>query len=124
MAEYLRYVLKNIEPLRIADDSTSQNGQTVTLRYIPGTTIRGDKELFPSPKGFYEDKTTTVGKKKLENVVVNGELTSGNKRASLGRFCYLDGDCIHYYFIVILKKLKADRNRLLLIFFEKYFLHL
>lgn len=131
MAEYLRYVLKNIEPLRIADDSTSQNGQTTTLRYIPGTTIRGlvvnalakeanfeqikkqlfsekvrflnayitagNKELFPSPKGFYENKTITEGKKKLENVVINGELTSGNKRASLGRYCYMDGECIHYY---------------------------
>ena len=41
MAEYLRYVIKNIEPLRIADDSISQNGQTATLRYIPGSTIRG-----------------------------------------------------------------------------------
>ena len=144
MAEYLRYVLKNIEPLRIADDSTSQNGQTVTLRYIPGTTIRGlvvntlakradfeqikknlftekvrflnayitagDKELFPSPKGFYEDKTTTVGKKKLENVVVNGELTSGNKRASLGRFCYLDGDCIHYYSVDTGSDMKLRMN--------------
>ena len=144
MAEYLRYVLKNIEPLRIADDSTSQNGQTVTLRHIPGTTIRGlvvnalakradfeqikknlftekvrflnayitagDKELFPSPKGFYEDKTTTVGKKKLENVVVNGELTSGNKRASLGRFCYLDGDCIHYYSVDTGSDMKLRMN--------------
>ena len=39
--KYIRYIVKNDEPLRIADDSTSQNGQTVTLRYIPGTTIRG-----------------------------------------------------------------------------------
>ena len=41
MTEYIKYQIKNIEPLRIADDSTSQNGQTTTLRYIPGTTIRG-----------------------------------------------------------------------------------
>ena len=41
MARYLRYVIKNIEPIRIADESTSQRGQTNTLRYIPGTTIRG-----------------------------------------------------------------------------------
>ena len=30
-----------MEPLRIADDSTSQSGQTNTLRYIPGSSIRG-----------------------------------------------------------------------------------
>lgn len=41
MAKYLRYVIKNIEPIRIADESTSQSGQTNTLRYVPGTTIRG-----------------------------------------------------------------------------------
>ena len=39
--KYLKYILKNIEPLRIADDSISQSGQAVTLRYIPGTTMKG-----------------------------------------------------------------------------------
>ena len=94
--KYIRYIVKNDEPLRIADDSTSQDGQTVTLRYIPGTTIRGyivnqlvytlgeqfdkykrdlisgqivymnaylyenNRELLPSPKGFYEDKTVVM----------------------------------------------------------------
>ena len=38
---YIRYILKNIEPLRITDDSTSQYGQIDTLTYIPGMTIRG-----------------------------------------------------------------------------------
>lgn len=41
MAKYLRYVIRNIEPLRIADDSTSQRGQTAALHYIPGSTMRG-----------------------------------------------------------------------------------
>lgn len=41
MSEYLRILFQNLEPVRIADDSTSQSGQTVTLRYIPGTAIRG-----------------------------------------------------------------------------------
>ena len=40
MAKYLRYVIKTVEPIRISDDSMSQSGQTDTLRYIPGTTIR------------------------------------------------------------------------------------
>lgn len=38
---YIRYILKNVEPLRITDDSTSQYGQIDTLTYIPGMTIRG-----------------------------------------------------------------------------------
>ena len=41
VAGYIKYIIKNIEPIRIADDSTSQNGQTSALKYIPGTTIRG-----------------------------------------------------------------------------------
>ena len=41
MAVYLNYLLENTEPLRIADDSTSQMGQTLSLDYIPGSTIRG-----------------------------------------------------------------------------------
>lgn len=131
MFRYFRYEIKNIEPLRIANDAGSQSGQTVTLRYILGTTIRGfiinsaarekdfeekkkvlfsDKvrylnaymmengeELIPSPKGFYEDKTVVEGKKKLQNVVVHGEFSNGYKRAAIGRYCYMDSDCIYYY---------------------------
>lgn len=131
MAQYLRYVLKNIEPLRISDDSSSQSGQTVSLRYIPGTTIRGlvinrlagssefevkkklllsgkvrylnaclmaeDRELMPSPKGFYEDKVQVQGRKEIQNVVIDGRFTEGFKRAALGRFCDIQGDTIVYY---------------------------
>ncbi len=39
--KYLRIQLKNTEPLRISDDSVSQNGQTDTLTYIPGSALRG-----------------------------------------------------------------------------------
>lgn len=131
--KYIKYKLKNVEPLRIADDSTSQSGQTVTLRYIPGTTIRGyvvnqlavslgsefekykkalisgkvtylnaylcenDRELVPSPKGFYEDKTVVEGKKEIQNVVIDGQFSEGFKRADLGRFCYFEDGCIYYY---------------------------
>lgn len=41
MSEYLKIVMQNLEPLRISDDSTSQSGQTVSIRYIPGTAMRG-----------------------------------------------------------------------------------
>ena len=41
MARYLKYIIENEEPVRIADDSRSQSGQTETLHYIAGSTIRG-----------------------------------------------------------------------------------
>lgn len=132
MTKYLRYVIRNIEPLRIADDSLSQKEQTATLRYIPGSTIRGlvinslakeadfeeiketlfsekvrylnaypvkeNKELLPSPKGFYEDKTEKEGKKEIQNILIPERKKQGTfKRAALGKFSYLDEDCIYYY---------------------------
>lgn len=39
--KYLRVEIKNIEPLSISDDSTSQSGQVCCCRYIPGATLRG-----------------------------------------------------------------------------------
>lgn len=131
MSEYLKIVLQNLEPVRIADDSTSQSGQTVSLRYIPGTALRGvvvnalakdadfeeikktlfsskvrylnafltdgERELLPSPKGFYEDKTEAKGRKEIRNVVIGGEFPEGQKRAALGRFCRIEDGCIYYY---------------------------
>ena len=155
MAKYLRYVIRNIEPLRIADDSTSQRGQTATLHYIPGSTVRGlvvnalckddkfeilqkelfsakirflnaypitemeiegektkIKELIPSPKGFYEDKTE-CNKKEIRNIVVDGGFSGeGWKRASLGRYCYLNDDCIYYYQVETGSDLKIKKNLL------------
>ncbi len=144
MSRYIKYVIKNIEPLRIADDSSSQNGQTITLRYIPGSAIRGylinqlaketnfeeiKKELFstktkylnayltvdgkallPSPKGFYENKQECTGKKQIQNVVVNKEFSGECKRASLGRYCYMQGDCIYYYNVDTSSDLKIKIN--------------
>ena len=144
MSTYLKYTIKNMEPVRIVDDSNSQSGQTETLRYIPGTTIRGmiihalsekqdfeeikkelfssrvrylnayistdDEELLPSPKGFYEDKTNVEGKKQIQNVVLNGEFSEGYKRAALGRYCYMESDCIHYYNVDIGSDMKIKIN--------------
>ena len=155
--EYIKYIIRNKEPLRIADDSTSQSGQTVTLRYIPGTTMRGyiinkmapssdfeqlKEELFseqvkylnaylcvkeknneknsrvrfktlvPSPKGFYENKKEVDGKKQIENVVINGAFTGGYKRASLGRYCYIQDNCVYYYNVSTASdmKIKIDQK--------------
>lgn len=144
MPGYLRYVLRNMEPVRIADDSTSQNGQTNSLRYIPGTTIRGlvinalageddfeqikkllfsdevrylngylmenGRELLPSPKGFYEDKSVTDGVKAIQNVVVNGDFTEGYKRAQVGRYCYIENGCIRYYSVPTGSDMKIKIN--------------
>lgn len=131
MSRYLKYMIKNVEPLRIADDNTSQHGQTDTLRYLPGSTVRGlvinelagksgfeaykkplfsgeicflnaypgneGQELIPSLKGFYEDKKEEKDgeEKKLNNVLVQ-DVEPGYKRASLGNFCYVEENCIHY----------------------------
>lgn len=143
MTTYIRYIIKNVEPLRIADDSTSQRGQTSTLHYIPGSTIRGlvvnalaledtfesikktlfssdvrylnaypiieEKELIPSPKGFYEDKTE-LDKKEIQNVVIKGSFSEGYKRASLGRYSYLQEDCIYYYQVETGSDMKIKMN--------------
>lgn len=144
MSEYLKIVFQNLEPVRISDDSASQSGQTITLRYIPGTALRGvvinalaqeedfksvkknlfsskirylnayltdgEEELIPSPKGFYEDKTEQHGKKKVDNVVIKGEFEEGNKRASLGRFCRMDGDCVYCYNVNTGSDMKIKMN--------------
>lgn len=51
--EYIRICFKNTEPIRIADDETSRMGQTDTLSYIPGSSIRGAfiGELIKEGKG-------------------------------------------------------------------------
>lgn len=129
MSKYLKYTIQNTTPVRIADDETSQHGQTDTLRYFPGSTIRGyvvtqlskntdfenvkrtlfsgdicflnaypcikGHETIPSLKGFYEDKKEIEGKKLLNNVI-REDVKPGFKRASMGRFCYLEEDCICY----------------------------
>ena len=53
------------------------------------------RDLIPSLKGFYEDKTEVSGKKPVENVLL-ADLTPGTKRASLGRLGYAEGDCFCY----------------------------
>lgn len=130
MSKYLKYIIENVSPLRISDNSTSQSGQTVSLKHIPGTTVRGyiinklsekssfesvekkilfsdkirflnayltssEQELMPSPKGFYENKDPKDNS--LQNVLENGDIHDGYKRAGLGRYCYFEKDCIYYY---------------------------
>lgn len=75
--QYLKVTFTNIEPFRIADDSTGQSGQTASLRYIPGTSIRGlvinalsfepdfpdiKKELFSDKTRFLNGYITNDGR--------------------------------------------------------------
>lgn len=145
MSRYLKINIKNLDPLRIADDRTSQHGQTDTLRYIPGSALRGyimselakdtdrfetwkpaffngkirflnayltaeGKELIPSLKGFYEDKTACIGKKKIQNVIEQ-DVEPGFKRAALGSYCYVDGDCICYTGIELSEDININNGR-------------
>ena len=74
MGKYLKYILNNIDPVRIKDDSSSQPGQTSAMRYIPGSSIRGivvgklandddfpliKKKLFTEPTVFLNAYLTT-----------------------------------------------------------------
>ena len=150
---YIKYLLKNTEPIRITNASTSQNEQMDSLTYIPGTTIRGMiintlafdpefcsnfaeikqklfsnqvqyqnaylakkqgesyVELIPSPKGFYENKTTTEGQKKIENVVKDGNVSPGLKRAGLGRYCQVKDQCIFYSNVELGDDMRVDVGR-------------
>ena len=67
----------------------------------------GAKILFPSPKGFYEDKSEN---NKLRNVVKPDPLVAGDKRASLGQYCWLDGKTIRYHSVRTGSDMKIRRN--------------
>ena len=136
MAKYFKYIIENEDPIRIADDSRSQSGQTETLHYFAGSAIRGlaisiiaadddnfesnkpllftskmrflnayptirtgkddsfdsFKDLMPVPMGFYANKGA---EKVIQNVVVTGYVDSTMKRARIGDFAYIDGDCLY-----------------------------
>ncbi|HIR88258.1 MAG TPA: hypothetical protein IAC96_04830 [Candidatus Fimimorpha faecalis] len=150
---YIKYLLKNTEPIRVTNASTSQNEQMDSLTYIPGTTIRGMiintlafdpefcsnfaeikqklfsnqvqyqnaylakkqgesyVELIPSPKGFYEDKTTQEGQKVIENVIKDGNVSPGFKRAGLGGYCQIQDGCIFYSNVELGDDMRVDVGR-------------
>ncbi len=146
MSKYLKYIIRNDEPLRISDAGSEQNGQMTTISYIPGSAIRGlvvnsllsednfndikktflservcflnaypaadkgETELLPSPKGFYEDKKLAEGEKKIQNVVADGKFDEGYKRAGLGQFCCMDGNVIDFYTVKKDSDLKIKIN--------------
>ena len=145
MSRNFKIHLKDLDPLRIADDKTSQHGQTGTLRYIPGSALRGyvmsalaqdeehfaswkkaffngqirflnaylaadGKELIPSLKGFYEDKTACVDRKPIQNVLED-DVHPGYKRASLGSYCLVEGDTISYTGVELSEDININNGR-------------
>ena len=75
MSRYYRFIIENKEPLRIADDSSSQRGQQKTLSYIPGSTLRGMAMNYFAQKGkvpdcFFSEKLRFLN---AYPVVKNGE---------------------------------------------------
>ncbi|MCD8109616.1 MAG: RAMP superfamily CRISPR-associated protein [Clostridiales bacterium] len=146
MTQYIRIQFRNVEPLKIADDNSSQTGQVNVLTYVPGTSLRGavisafvrngemeeyktallsdqtsflnayimmdGREMIPSVKGFYEDKSDSgIQAKDIENMLVNGQITPGNKRAALGQYCYPENGCIFYGSVEMGSDMKINRGR-------------
>lgn len=64
-----------------------------STRFLNAVPVVGQRVPLPAIKGFYEDKAGTV----FETVVRNGIFTPGLKRASLGAFCALEGETVHYW---------------------------
>ena len=145
MSRNFRIYLKNLDPLRIADDKTSQHGQTGTLRRIPGSALRGyvmsalaqdeehfaswkkaffngqirflnaylavdGQELIPSLKGFYEDKTACVNRKRIQNVLEDA-VESEYKGASLGSYCFVEEDTISYTGVELSEHININNGR-------------
>lgn len=81
-----------------------------SVRYLNAYLSVKEKELLPSPKGFYENKEIIEGRKEIENVVLDGKFTEGNKRASLGRYSYIEDGTIYYYGVETNSDLKIKVN--------------
>lgn len=64
-----------------------------STRFLNAVPVVGQRVPLPAIKGFYEDKAGTV----FETVVRNGTFMPGLKRASLGAFCALEGETVHYW---------------------------
>lgn len=65
MMKYIKYKILLKEPVRIADDSSAKQGQAMTRRYIPGTTVRGCVINRLASKGYLPDGSFSAIKKEL-----------------------------------------------------------
>ncbi|MBE6853766.1 MAG: hypothetical protein E7505_09915 [Ruminococcus sp.] len=69
----------------------------------------GDRQMYPSPMGFYESKNEKV--KELQNVVADGEFSESYKRAKLGSYCFTEGDTIIYTSLCKSDSLNIDTGK-------------
>ena len=66
------------------------------------------KEMIPSIKGFYEDKSDS---NEIQSVVVTGEVNPGWKRAGLGQYCFIDDSKVHYLNVEKSSDMKINLGR-------------
>lgn len=83
------------------------NGQ---IRFLNAYLAVDGKELIPSLKGFYEDKTACVGRKPIQNVLED-DVHPGYKRASLGSYCLVEGDTISYTGVELSEDININNGR-------------
>ena len=126
MRKYITFDMINTEPLKIEDRNESKPGETSTLHYIPGTTIRGmilnaisaagqleeiKAELLSDKTAFLDAYPTVNGKTSIPSLMGFYESKEGDgclqnvlvqdpdpefKRAGLGDFCQIADDTISF----------------------------
>lgn len=121
----ITYDIELLQPVRIADITAGKEGETETLSYIPGSTMRGavlskllqkgleKKRVLLSEQVCFLNAYPLCGNTQmfpsikgfyegklsdgtLESVLGDEDPTPGYKRASLGEFCSVSGDTISF----------------------------
>lgn len=75
--KYIKYRIRLLEPIRIADDSSAKQGQAMTQRFIPGATIRGFVINRLAVQGFFSAIKKTLFSERVR--FQNAYLTVGEK---------------------------------------------
>ncbi len=82
------------------------------VSFLNAYPIVNGRELLPTAKGFYEDRRQDVtGKKSVENLLINGHITPGFKRAAMGQYCYFEGDCLYFTHLNMGNDMKINRQQ-------------
>ena len=126
MRKYITFDIINIEPLKVEDRNASKPGETATMHYIPGTTVRGmiinaisesekfgeiKAELLSDKTAFFDAYPTINGKMSIPSLMGFYESKKGDgslqnvlvqdpdpafKRAGLGDFCQINDDTVSF----------------------------
>lgn len=82
------------------------------VAFLNAYPVENGYELMPSIKGFYEDRTDSGdGAKRIENMLPAGEVTPGNKHASLGKYCYVEDGCVYYTDLELGSDMKINKGK-------------